>query len=133
MCNFELSNVYFQCGGCRTLLNHNFFVCGLCYQAGKHKESTRLDHSCSSMPQSSVNHIVDSAPEKCDSARPCSSLCTQCNLCVTCHCMCHTKFFRRCRFLDITALQRQLKRLKQHTDTQHTNTQHTNTPGNVVI
>jgi hypothetical protein len=116
VCSMELSNAYFQCGGCRTLLNHNFFVCGLCYQAGKHKKPRRLENSCSPTSQSSVNHIVNETSKTCADG-PCVFVCTQCELCVKCKCVCHTKFFLRFRFLDKQAVGGKLDLLNKYLNT----------------
>jgi hypothetical protein len=115
VCYMELSNVYFQCGGCRALLNHNFLVCGFCYKAGKHKGWKTLQHSFSPQFQSSMNHIVNSSPSKwlCGA---CDLLCQQCKKCVKCQCFCHTKFVLRFRFLHSAALQVKLHQLNTYMD-----------------
>ena len=116
VCNFELSNVYFQCGGCRTLLNQNFLVCGFCYGAGEHKKWKCLDHSSSISYQTSVNHIVNYEPNTWHCHPTCDRLCDECKRCVRCKCLCHTRFVCRFRFLNSVDLQAKLKLLNNYMD-----------------
>jgi len=106
ICGQELSNVYFHCNGCETILAKDYNICGHCFGEGKFLRFDQM-HKLDGKRCSDQNHTgdfeLDLPPKICSCHQgPCKNCLVPgkngSRRCKKCSCHCHQKFTRRYRF-----------------------------------
>jgi len=113
ICSRELSNLYMHCDGCEELLKKDFNICTECHS----KERYDIHYSMcpnNKCPNSFVQHSgympVPSNLSKCVCQD--NMLCSVCQQCTGCSCICHTRFTLNFRFMTIEQEQDLLRRVE---------------------
>ena len=95
LCDQELSNPYFHCGGCEKLLAKDFNICSQCFAERKFLQNI-LMHTMTETTMASNFHHVGETTGGCDCGDPIA--CLACKKCDLCSCNCHKKFAKKFRF-----------------------------------
>jgi hypothetical protein len=112
LCDHELSNTYFHCEGCETLLSQDFNICSLCFSERKFLVNKVMHDCCKSELHPNKHHVGQpSSYCDCDSS---GMVCDTCENCMTCCCcVCHTTFSKRFRFFSAQDLNDILQRTEE--------------------
>jgi hypothetical protein len=102
LCDHELSNTYYHCDGCETLLSKDFNICSLCFEEKKFLQDISM-HDCRTLEIHSGKHHIGRPKLDC-SCDPAAPVCEYCRNGMTCCCNCHTIFSRRSRFFTLDDL-----------------------------
>jgi hypothetical protein len=111
LCDHELSNTYYHCDGCETLLSKDFNICSLCFEERKFLQDISM-HDCRTLEIHSGKHHIGRPKLEC-SCDPAAPVCEHCRKGMTCCCNCHTIFSRRSRFFTLDDLARILLHTEQ--------------------
>jgi len=112
LCLQELSNSYFHCVGCETILGRDFNLCGICYGENLHLNCSSQLHPHKKNMWSNINHIAkENSHCKCrrDSKQ---NICVQCSKCPACTCECHKTFTLHHRFMTLENELQLVERIK---------------------
>uniref|UniRef100_A0A7S2LBY8 Uncharacterized protein n=1 Tax=Leptocylindrus danicus TaxID=163516 RepID=A0A7S2LBY8_9STRA len=111
LCQKELSNLYFHCIGCETLLMMDFNICKSCHLQQRYLVAFQQHPSNSIMHsgQNHTGHLAITRTTQRDASKPrfrCSNCknskrCEVCFYCPLCSCECHSKFDQMCRIMPI--------------------------------
>jgi hypothetical protein len=114
ICSHELSNTYFHCQGCESLLAKDFNICIGCYNDGSYAINVEM-LKCGKKDMACHFHHVGMPKSQCSnpSKHSINMKCTECNKCLLCHCICHTVFQKRRRFYTEDRQRKMLERCEQ--------------------
>lgn len=108
-CHKELSNYYFQCNGCKVLLNDNFNICFDCYCTDIFKVFKIINVDMPNKLTSNMHHMGKKHNNTSHAAK---QICVVCKKCYCCKCNCHHAFTLRYQFYGIDKLRQMLKSVK---------------------
>ena len=100
LCDQELSNTYFHCEGCETLLGKDFNICSQCLVENKFLQNKVMHQGKANRMATNFHHVGKTSTEcKC---RKSANKCSECKKCMFCSCCtCHTSFKKRFRFFTV--------------------------------
>jgi hypothetical protein len=119
LCDKELSNQYFHCEGCETLLQKDYNICRHCFTTGAFLRFTSMRDDAPNMfcDQHHTGQTVNNRASRgcichqgfCHGCKKTSSI----SLCRNCSCKCHKKFSVRYRFRNDEAAIEVLRNVKR--------------------
>ena len=111
LCDHELSNTYYHCEGCETLLAKDFNICLQCFMQKKFLQNTKMHQGKKEAMHSNNHHVGEPVACKCHPAA--ADMCSYCKKSMTCCCCtCHTVFTKRFRFFTKSRLQEILQNVE---------------------
>ena len=104
ICASELSNGYFHCNGCETILAKDYNICTQCFGEGsflRFDQMHKLDGKRCSDQNHTGDNVLHLSPSQCGCGQgPCKNCLKnrQKRRCKKCSCHCHKEFTRKYRF-----------------------------------
>jgi hypothetical protein len=99
ICFHELSNTYFHCIGCETIMSKDFNICIKCFREESYLVNIEMSPPNVYPMASHYHHFGDPKARCCHLLSTCLE-CAVCQKCSFCLCVCHKSFQRRCRFFS---------------------------------
>jgi hypothetical protein len=113
LCQVELSNEYYHCDGCESLLDQDFNICQSCHHAQRFTVFVSMNPADVSV-LCTAHHTGQTTLDVRN--RGCSMklgpVCKLCRFCTCCSCKCHKKFTPQLRFFALNQEEELLKRVR---------------------